>query len=107
VSSASKSTDKKLTVKNGALTVTGVVSPAPTAAGAYVELLGRHTTKLSGGKSKTGKLTRLTKLTIKRGTTAFTIHARLTRGYHWQLETKYVRPGHKAGVSKLSSISVH
>jgi ABC-type tungstate transport system permease subunit len=104
---ASTAKIKKLTIKAGALTVTGTVSPAPTASGAYVELLGRHTTKLSGGKTKIGKLSRLVKLTIKKGTTAFTIHAKLTRGYHWQLETEYVRPGHKAGVSKLNAINVH
>ncbi|HEY5195419.1 MAG TPA: hypothetical protein VIJ51_00160 [Solirubrobacteraceae bacterium] len=111
----------KLSVTKGELTATGTVSPAPTAAGAYVELVGRHTTKVkitpatkkakkAGASTAAAKkvvLSRLAKLTIAKGKTKFTIHAKLKRGYHWQLETEYVRPGHKAGVSKLSAINVH
>ena len=101
---------QKVSVKKGAVTITGSVSPAPTATGAYLELLGRHTTKVkitAAGTSATGKLSREAKLTIAKGTTRFTIHARLKRGYHWSLELKYVRPHHKTGVSKLRTISVH
>ena len=73
----------------------GPVTPQNGASGAYVALLGRHTAL--GKKAKTTSFTRLVKLTISKGHTAFTIHANLKRGYRWQLKTEYVRPGHKAG----------
>jgi tungstate transport system substrate-binding protein len=97
---ATASTTKlsKLSVSKGKLIATGSVSPAPTRSGAYVGLLGRRSTGAS--------FTRLAKLTIKPGTKTFSIHVTLKRGYRWQLETEYVRPGHKVGKSKPSSINV-
>jgi hypothetical protein len=96
----------KITVKSGALTVTGRFAPSPTAKGSLVELFGRRTAALKSGKKVTLKLKRLVKLSIAPRTSRFTIHTRLTRGYKWQLELEYHEPGLRAAFSKLSSLNV-
>ncbi len=96
----------KRTVKSGALTVTGRFAPSPTAKGSLVELFGRRTAVLKSGKKVPSKLKRLVKLSIAPGTSRFTIHAKLTRGYKWQLELEYHKPGLRAAFSKLSSLNV-
>jgi tungstate transport system substrate-binding protein len=97
----------KRTVKSGALTTTGTFTPSPTAKGSLVELFGRRTKVLKSGKKVTVSLKRLVKLSIAPRTSRFTIHAKLTRGYAWQLQLEYHQPGHRAVFSKLSSINVH
>ncbi len=97
----------KRTVKSGKLTVTGKFAPSPTVKGSLVELFGRRTAVLKTSKKVKGSLKRLVKLSIAPGTKTFTIHAKLTRGYKWQLQLEYHQTGHKAVYSKLSSLNVH
>jgi hypothetical protein len=97
----------KDTVKSGKLTVTGKFAPSPTVKGSLVELFGRRTAVLKSGKKVKLSLKRLVKLSVAPGTKTFTIHAKLTRGYKWQLQLEYHQSGHKAVYSKLSSLNVH
>ena len=83
------------------------VKPSATANGSLVELFGRRTKVLKSGKKVKVSLKRLVKLSVAPGTGRFTIHAKLTRGYAWQLQLEYRQPGKKAVFSKLSSINVH
>jgi len=100
---------KKVSVKSGAATVSGSLAAGPDVSGAYVRLLGRHTKSLKGSKkaTTTGPFSRLSKLTIAKGSTKFTFHVQLKRGYRWALKLEYIQPGHKASFSKQSSIDVH
>ncbi len=99
---------KNASVRNGALSLSGSIAAAPNVSGAYVRLLGRRTQALTGSKKKTAGKTfsRISKLTIAKGSTRFAFHVHLRRGYKWALELEYIQPGHKASFSKQSSISV-
>jgi LysM repeat protein len=100
-----------VSVKNGAVTVTGTVKPAPTATGAFVGLLAAHTTKLKVSSTKKASaaaaaLPRRAKVAVGKGKTTFTIHARLTRGFRWKLELEYVARPSKTSYSALRTITV-
>jgi tungstate transport system substrate-binding protein len=100
VGSASPSVGfKKVTSKNGVVTVTGNLGPAPSAPGARIELLG-----LRGGSARFSFLVRKS---APVGKTKFTIKVKLKRPRQWALQLEYVQPGQKSGFSKLSSVSVH
>jgi tungstate transport system substrate-binding protein len=92
--------------KTGALRLTGSLSPAPDASGAYVRLMGRKSKKL--GRSSTATYRAIgEKATIAKGRRSFTISTHLTRGYRWSLRVEYVHKGHvDTSNSKTRSIDV-
>ncbi len=122
---------KKVTVKKGALTVSGTLGQAQTAAGTQVQLYALATTtvkvtktKSSGKKGKKGKATqtvrelfvahaaaatfkRVGKTTVGAGKTTFTIKAKVKRGYRYVLQLEYIHTGQTASYSKLSSVDAH
>lgn len=107
---------KTLTIKNGALTATGVVGPAPTASsGARVELFAVREQKLATSKPKPKRTAKAASTAFKviavtsvaTGKTTYTIKAKLTRGYRWALQVGYLDPGHTASFSKAVGTNVH
>jgi tungstate transport system substrate-binding protein len=109
---------KKVTVKNGKVTVTGTLKPGPTSSGAKVELLALQAGKISKTKTKTKKkkkgirahaasLKSVAKTSVGTGKTSFTIKTTLKRGYLYILELEYVQTGQTSTFSKLSSLDVH
>ena len=107
----------KVSAKNGKVTVTGTLKPAPTSSGAKVELLALKTTtvKVSKGKKKKTVLARVASAGLKEvahtsvatGKTSFTIKTKLKRGYKYILQLEYVQSGQTSSYSKLSSVAVH
>jgi tungstate transport system substrate-binding protein len=109
---------KKVTAKNGKVTVTGTLKPGPATSGATVELLAVRTTtvkKTATKKKKKGVLARTASValkevahtSVKTGKTTFTITEKPKRGYEYILELEYVQKGQTSSFSKLSSIAVH
>ena len=100
---------KKVTARGGKLTVTGAVSPSPTASGARVELFALPTASIAktavAQPSVAFKV--IAKKSVKAGKAKFTIKATLKSGYRWVLQLAYVRKGQKSSFSKLSAINVH
>jgi tungstate transport system substrate-binding protein len=111
VPGSSSATITKIRVRNGALALTGALSPAPAGAGARVDLLGRHTSRVRlakrAGKAAAAPFRVLTKTSISVRRSTFTLRTRLRRGYHWQLELKYLHPGAvDTSYSRLRSVNV-
>jgi hypothetical protein len=90
---------KRVTVKQGHVTVTGSLKPAPALKGATVELFALRATGTSGAS-------RVGKTTVGKSKTAFTIKAKLKRGFRWILQLEYVQKGQTSTYSGLKSINV-
>ena len=90
---------KKVTVKRGALTVTGTLVPPPSTKGARIELLALRT----GGAS----FKEVGHTSLGTDKTTFKIKAKLARGFRWVLQLEYVQKGHTSVYSKVRSIAVH
>ena len=93
-------TIKSAKVRKGALTVSGKVSPKAAVSGTKVEVLGLRT----GGTS--ARFVQVGKVTIKKGKSTFTAHAKLKRGYRYVLELKYVEKGTASSYSGLKTVNV-
>jgi tungstate transport system substrate-binding protein len=112
VPSAPKSTVSftKVTVKRGALTITGALSRAPVARGAKVVLFAERTVKVkvTGTKAKKAAVAfrQVAKTSIGTGKRKFTIKVKLTRGYRWVLQLEFVPKGQKSTRSKLRRVDV-
>jgi ABC-type tungstate transport system permease subunit len=91
-------TFQKVTVKNGALKVTGTLKPPTIGKGTRIELLAVR----AGVVSK-----EVGHASLGTGKTKFTIKAKLARGFQWVLQLEYVQKGHTSVYSKLRSIAVH
>jgi ABC-type tungstate transport system permease subunit len=125
---------KKLTVKNGKLTLSGTLSKKTGASGATVKLLALKTVKVSVKKAKkkskkkknkkNKKGTKKTKkaivvhssavsfkqvgkATVKKGAKTFTIKAKLTRGFRWILQLQFTQKGQTTTYSKVRYLDVH
>jgi hypothetical protein len=110
---------KKLTIKNGQLTLTGTLNRVTTASGATVKLFGLKTVKLAVKKTtKTKKIARVEhaaavafkqigKATVKKGAKTFTIKVKLTRNYRWILQQQFVQKGQTSTYSKVRYLDVH
>ena len=109
---------KTLTVTNGALTATGVFSPAPTASGARIELFADREQKLVTPKAKAKQPKKTAKAastgfkviattSIATDKTTYTIKAKVTRGYRWAFQVEYVDPDRTASFSRAVGVNVH
>jgi tungstate transport system substrate-binding protein len=93
-------TFKSLRVKKGKLTITGTLKPGPALKGATVALFALRTTGPSGQK-------KVAHVSIGKGKTKFTIHAKLKRGFKWILQLEYIQKGQTSTWSGLKTVAVH
>jgi ABC-type tungstate transport system permease subunit len=107
---------KKLKVKNGVLTVSGVLGRAASGSGARVELFALQTSKVKKTSSKAKRATarvakvsfrQVGKTTVKNGHKTFTVKAKLKRGFRWVLQLEFVQKGKPTTFSKLRTVDVH
>jgi tungstate transport system substrate-binding protein len=90
---------KSAKVSTTALTVTGSVSAKATAA-TWVTLLGERTAGTSA------RFVTLGTVTVKKGKTTFTVHAKLRAGISYVLDLEYAPKGVAASYSGLKTVSV-
>jgi ABC-type tungstate transport system permease subunit len=103
---------KRVTVRHGSLTVSGMLSSAPKSRGSSVRLLVRKGLGLTssgkiaatGGKSHTFNV--LAKVMVKSGRKSFSVSCRLARGFHYSLRLEYVVGGKVAARSAIRNITV-
>jgi tungstate transport system substrate-binding protein len=88
---------KKVTSKNGKLTVSGVIGQPSATSGGKVALLAQ--------KSGSTKFTQIGKASIGKGKTKFTITAKLKNGTY-VLQLQYTHKGLTSSFSKLQTVSV-
>jgi tungstate transport system substrate-binding protein len=106
---------KKLTVKNGTVTLTGTLSTAPKGSSATVELLARtlntitvkKTKKALAAASKPATFRQVAKATIKAGKKTFTLKHTFKRGFRYVLQLRYVHKGQKTTNSKFRTVAIH
>jgi tungstate transport system substrate-binding protein len=117
---------KKVSVKQGKLTVSGSVGQAPANSGAKVQLFALVTGKVSKSKSKPkkgqkpkqsivridakssgAKFKKVVGKTLKPGTTTYTLKHKLKRGQRYALQLKYVNAGQTTTYSGFKYVSVH
>jgi hypothetical protein len=89
---------KKVTVKKGKLTVSGVIGQPPATSGGKV--------LLSAGKNGSVSFKQIGKASIGKGKTKFTITAKLKPGTY-TLQLEYTHKDQTASFSKLKTIAVH
>jgi tungstate transport system substrate-binding protein len=105
----------KLSAKNGKVTITGKLTPGPTASGAKIELFAVSTSSLKKAKREHGirgrvaaaGLKQVAKTSVGTGKTSFTIKTKLKRGFNWVLQLEYVQSGQTSTFSKLRTLAVH
>jgi hypothetical protein len=88
---------KKVTLKNGKVTVSGVIGQPPASAGGKLSLFAQ--------KSGSSKFTRIGKASIGKGKTKFTVKAKLKSGTY-VLQLQYAHKGQTSSFSKLKTVSV-
>jgi ABC-type tungstate transport system permease subunit len=91
---------KRLSVKNGRLTLTGALSQAPTTNGTVVRLFALQT-------NSRGSFRQIAKTSVKPGHTTFTIKAKLKRGVRWVLQLEFSQKGQPTTFSRVKTINVH
>jgi tungstate transport system substrate-binding protein len=106
----------KITAKKGKVTVSGTLTPTPTASGAKVTLLALRASKLGKPKSKSKKgvravaaaagLKSVAKTSVGVGKSSFNVTAKLPRGFHWIVQLEYVQTGQSSAFSKLGAVNV-
>ncbi|MBV9338303.1 MAG: hypothetical protein JO243_20650 [Solirubrobacterales bacterium] len=89
----------RLTIHNGALTLSGSLATATTTRGAVIRLLAR--------RAATKKFHSVGKTSVRPGRRIFTIKAKLQRGSRWVLQLQFSQRGQKTSVSKSRTIVVH
>jgi ABC-type tungstate transport system permease subunit len=89
-----------LTIRNGNVTVTGKVGPAPSTAGTTATLLGldvgalpKATPAADAAAVATVRFRVIAKVGVRSGATKFTLHGKLKRGQRWILQLKYATGG--------------
>jgi tungstate transport system substrate-binding protein len=109
---------KKLTVKNGALTLSGTLGQAPTTSGATVKLFAlslgkvtvsqtKQTTRLVAEKASAPTFRQVAKVTVRSGKTTYTIKHKFRRGVRYVLQLEYVHKGQISTYSKYKYLDVH
>jgi tungstate transport system substrate-binding protein len=96
---------KKLTVKNGTVTLTGTLGLAPKGTKATIRLFAHALNKL-GHKGKKAKFTQVAKTTVKAGKKTFTLTHKFKRGYRYVLKLQYTHAGQKTTNSKFRNVVV-
>ena len=91
-------TFKKVTIKNGKVTVNGVIGQPPATSGGKLELFAL--------KNGTRSFKQVGKTSIGKGKTKFTIKAKLTRHTSYALQLEYIHKGQTSSFSKLKTVSV-
>jgi len=91
---------RSLKDSHGTLTLGGSVKPAPSSAGATVQLLGLNAT------SGSAHFKVLATAKAGTGTTKFTLRTKQKRGSTWVLQLTYVQPGQAASFSSLRTVTV-
>ncbi len=89
---------KKVTIKNGKLTLSGTVGQAPTTSSATIDLLYL--------KAGTKSFKRLARTSLGKNKTSFTIKGKLTRHTSYVLQLEYVHRGQTTSYSKLKTVTV-
>jgi tungstate transport system substrate-binding protein len=96
----------KAKATKGKLSLSAKLSQAAPAA-ATVEVLAVQTAHTSGAKlASAAKAKQVAKVTLKKGKSTFTLSAKLTRGYRYNLQLAYVQKGKATTYSKFVSLSV-
>lgn len=98
---------KRVTVKNGRLTVTGSITGPPTTKGTQIKLLALSTVRLGTSGKASSSFRQVATTSVKPRTKAFTIRAKLTRGFRWVLQLELAPKGRKFTFSGLRTIDVH
>ena len=109
---------KRLTVKNGALTVSGTLSQAPTTTGTQVKLFALRTVSVKLTKTKStnhgvrasaaaAAFRQVGQTSVKAGKTTFTIRAKLKRGFEYVLQLEFVHKGQPSTFSTVRTVDVH
>jgi tungstate transport system substrate-binding protein len=88
---------KKVTIKKGKVTVSGVIGQPPATSGGKLALFAQ--------KSGSTKFTRIGKASIGKGKTKFTVKAKLKKGTY-VLQLQYSHKGQTSSFSKLKTVSV-
>ncbi len=88
---------KKVTIKNGKLTLNGVIGQPPATSGGKLALFAQ--------KSGSRKFSRIGKTSIRKGKTKFTIRAKLKKG-SYVLQLEYTHKGQTSSFSRLKTVSV-
>jgi len=96
---------KKLTVKQGTVTLTGTLGLAPKGTKATIRLFAHALNKL-GQKGKKAKFTQVAKATVKAGTKTFTLKHKFKRGYRYVLKLQFTHAGQKTTNSKYRNVVV-
>jgi ABC-type tungstate transport system permease subunit len=106
---------KKITVKDGSVTVSGALGSAPATGGAMVRLFALTTGEVSREQAKSASAATQTKaptfkqaakVTLKIGAHAFTIKHKFGRGFRYVLQLEYVHTGQISTDSKYRYIEV-
>jgi ABC-type tungstate transport system permease subunit len=103
---------KRVTIRDGSLTVSGALSSAPKSRGSTVRLLvkkgaqltSRGKTAAIGGKSHTFKV--LASVPVKTGHKSFSVSHKLARGFHYSLRLEYVLDGKAVARSAIRKITI-
>ncbi len=90
-------TFKKVTIKNGKVTVSGVIGQPPATSGGKLALFAQ--------KAGSSRFTRIGKASIGKGKTRFTVKATLKNGTY-VLQLQYSHKGQTSSFSKLKTVSV-
>jgi tungstate transport system substrate-binding protein len=96
---------KKLTVKNGTVTLTGTLGLAPKGTKATIRLFAHALNKL-GHKGTKAKFTQVAKTTVKAGKKTFTLKHKFKRGYRYVLKLQYAHAGQKTTNSQYRNVVV-
>ncbi len=89
---------KKVTIKKGKLTVSGVIGQPPATSGGKLALFAQE--------SGSTKFTRIGKASIGKGKTKFTVKAKLKNGTY-VLQLQYTHKGQTSSFSRLKTVTVH
>jgi hypothetical protein len=89
---------KKVTIKKGRVTVSGVIGQPPATSGGKLALFAEKSGKL--------RFTRIGKASIGKGKTKFTIKARLKPGTY-TVQLQYTHKGQTSSFSRLKTVTVH
>jgi tungstate transport system substrate-binding protein len=88
---------KKVTIKKGKLTISGVIGQPPATSGGKLTLFAQ--------KSGRTKFARVGKASIRKGKTKFTVRAKLKKGTY-VLQLQYSHKGQTSSFSRLKTVSV-
>ncbi len=103
---------KRVTIRDGSLTVSGALNSAPKSRGSIVRLLvkkgaqltSRGKTAATGGKSHTFRV--LASVPVKSGHKSFSVSHKLAGGFHYSLRLEYVLGGKAVARSAIRKITI-